>query len=312
MSMTAMNAMDEVMANMANRDLAQASKLGRKEMKDMVSSVTTMTSTEARFLVDSYYTAQSNRIRYDNQVRSMTKDGEPNLVLSYLSLQATKQEDIIKKALDAYTIDHPVGAWLRTIRGIGPVTAAGLLAHIDISKAHTAGAIWKFAGIDGSTSWEKGQKRPWNADLKTLCYKIGESFVKTSNKDDSVYGKMYKERKIRETEMNERGDFRESALRELNSKNYGRETSTRKYLENGKLCPAHIHARARRYAVKMFLSHLHEVMYTTILGMKPPVPFAIAHLNHVHYVKVPNPEHIRDFIEPIEIYENSDRDLKQE
>ena len=55
--------------------------------------------------------------------------------------------------------------------------------------------------------------------------------------------------------------------------------------------------------VKMFLSHLHEVMYITILGQKPPMPFAIAHLNHAHYVKVPNPQHIREFVEPVEVEE---------
>lgn len=58
-----------------------------------------------------------------------------------------------------------------------------------------------------------------------------------------------------------------------------------------------------RELVKMFLSHLHEVMYITILGQKPPMPFAIAHLNHAHYVKVPNPQHIREFVEPVEVEE---------
>lgn len=300
MSLTAMN---ESITSIVQHDLRAAEKLGRKETKTMMDEMKQLTATEARFLVDSYYIAQGDRIRYDNQVRAMVESGEPNLMLTHLALQASKQEDLIKKALDAYTIDHPVGAWLRTIRGMGPVTAAGLLAHIDISKAPTAGAIWKYAGIDGATTWEKGQKRPWNAELKTLCYKIGESFVKTSNKEDSVYGKMYKERKLWETAKNDRGEYAHAAAKELATKNYSAGTVTRKALDSGKLSAGHIHARARRYAVKMFLSHLHEVMYITILGQKPPMPFAIAHLNHAHMVAVPNPQHVRKFVEPVEVLE---------
>ena len=36
------------------------------------------------------------------------------------------------------------------------------------------------------------------------------------------------------------------------------------------LPPAHIHARARRYVVKLFLFHLHEVMWNVEQGEAPP------------------------------------------
>lgn len=277
--------------------------LNKKEIRE---SVDGMTVTEARFLVSNYYIAQKERIRLDAQIREMTATGEPNKVLQFLSNQAANREHIVKKALDEYTIDHPVGAWLRTIRGIGPVTAAGLLAYIDINKAPTAGAIWKFAGIDGATVWEAGKKRPWNADLKILCYKLGESFIKTSNKEDGFYGQLYKKRKIMETEKNLNLEYAEQAARELATKNYSKDTITSACLKKGMLSQGNIHARARRYAVKIFLSHLHEVMYKTILGKNPPMPFAIAILGHAHMLNVPNPQHIREFIEPIEIIDSEE------
>lgn len=285
--------------NITNMDLYTAKELSRKEIR---ANSTGMTSSEARYLVDFYYIAQRERIRFDNQIRAMSAVGEPNRILSYLSEQSAKREALIKKALDDYTIDHPVGAWLRTIRGIGPVTAAGLLAYIDINKAPTAGAIWKYAGIDGKSVWNKGEKRPWNATFKTIVtYKIGESFVKTSNKEDSYYGKLYKERKALDTKRNLNGEFADQAKNLLATRNYTKGTVTYKALSEGRLSDAHIHARARRYAVKIFLSHLHEVMYKTILGKNPPVPFAIAILGHAHMLEVPNPHEIREFVEPIEI-----------
>jgi len=58
------------------------------------------------------------------------------------------------------------------------------------------------------------------------------------------------------------------------------------------LPPAHIHARARRYAVKMFLSHVHHVMYEDYHGVTPPVPYGLGIEGHgereVSYVPPPD------------------------
>ena len=52
----------------------------------------------------------------------------------------------------------------------------------------------------------------------------------------------------------------------------GKTTDAYKAYSVGKLPPAHIHARAKRYAVKMFISHLHEIWYEVELGKPAPVP----------------------------------------
>lgn len=267
----------------------------------------TMGPMEARYLVDAYYITQNDRIRSDAQVRSMGE--EPAAVIQYLGAIAAITENTIKKALDDYTLNHPVGAWLRTITGIGPVTAAGLLAHLDVNKSPTAGGFWKFAGLSGDV-WEKGQKRPWNAELKKLvCFKIGESFVKTQNKDDAFYGKLYRERKNKETALNESGGFAETAAKLLTEKNWDKSTPTYACMISGKLSPAHIHARARRYAVKMFLAHLHEVMYMTVLGKKPPNPYVIEFKGHVHKIEIPNPGAVRGWKDHVEIVDDLSDDV---
>jgi hypothetical protein len=46
-----------------------------------------------------------------------------------------------------------------------------------------------------------------------------------------------------------------------------------------------VHARAKRFAVKMFISHLHHMMYVAKYGTNPPRPFAIEILGHAHYVR---------------------------
>jgi Transposase IS116/IS110/IS902 family len=197
-------------------------------------------------------------------------------------------ENAIKSALDAYSAHDPVGAWARSILGIGPVIAAGLLAHIDIEKAPTAGHIWRYAGLDPTSVWSKGTKRPWNASLKVLCYKIGESFVKVHNNERDVYGHIYAERKAFEIARNESGAFADQAAAKLKAFKIGKDTQARTHYEAGRLPPAHIHARARRYAVKLFLAHLQEVMFWHRYGERAPKPYILTKPEHVHYLAPPN------------------------
>ena len=89
---------------------------------------------------------QDDRIRAAGQVRSM--DNEPHDVLTWLGEQSSVLENQVKGALDVYSAGHPIGQRIRSVDGVGPVIAAGLLAHIDITKANTAGSIWRYAGLD--------------------------------------------------------------------------------------------------------------------------------------------------------------------
>jgi len=257
----------------------------KKLTKDLKSASYFLSKDEARFLVDSYYMMQENRIRCDAQVREMTRSGEPHTVLQWLAEQNSMLEKEVAKALDAYSNSTPVGRWARAQYGIGPVITAGLLAHFDIHKAPTNGHFWSFAGLDPRAEWGKGQKLPWNAPLKTLCWKIGESFVKVSGNEEAFYGQLYKTRKEEEIKKNEAGEFADQAKEKLEKFNIGKTTDAYKCYSQGKLPPAHIHARAKRYAVKRFLSDLHYVWFMNEFGKEPPCPYPVAHLGHAHWEK---------------------------
>lgn len=261
--------------------------------RDLANASATLSDAEARFLVDSYYQMQDARIRADGQVRSINKSAvegaepEPHLVLSWLAEQNRSLEGQIKRALEKYVNAHKVGSWMTSIHGIGPVISAGLLAHIDITKAPTVGHIWAFAGLDPTKKWEKKTKRPWNAQLKVLCWKAGESFVKFHNADECFYGKVWKTQKEIYVARNEAGDYTERSAQILAEKNFNKSTDAYAAYITGKFPPAHIHAMARRYAVKLFLSHLHGEMYRRIIGTEPPLPYPIAHLGHAHFIAPP-------------------------
>lgn len=253
--------------------------------QDLREAARIMTGQEARFLVGAYYKMQEERIRWSLRTREGEKAGTPVRVAGFMGEQSAALENYLKVALDAYSGSHEAGVWARSQKGIGPVLAAALLAYIDIEKADTVSSVWRFAGLDPTSKWEKGTKRPWNADLKKVCWLIGESFIKVHNREDAVYGVIYKERKALEVARNEAGDFAETAARILKERKVV-DKKLKARLEEGRLSDGHINSRARRYAVKMFLSHFWQV-WREIEGLPTVSPYPVAHMGHAHVIKVP-------------------------
>ena len=332
--------------------------------KDVKDSVTNLSRAEARKLVDLYYQMQDFRIATQGQVRSVIQNDkdEPCETLKWFEKGFETLEGDIKKVLDIYTDNDPIGRWCKSITGIGPVIAAGLIANLDVKDKPTAGHFWSYVGhndynrpwlgsaktteivnavLEGKKNkdityedfckccikaqWNpknvinvktpKGEsvfikdgeyifkkddiikqlsKRPYNNRMKVLVWKLGESFVKVANNPKDFYGKLYAERKAYESAKNENLEYKEQA--DIKAKKVGKNTEAYKWYSKGMLPPAHIYARAKRWATRIFLSHLHQVMYMYEYGQMPPKPFAIEHLGHAHEIKCPNLDLIKEYI----------------
>jgi len=260
----------------------------QKLSKDLREAAKLLSRAEVRYLVDSYYMMQLDRMRLASQARALIEQKEPASLIPWLTTQSERFETEIKKALGAWAKEQPVGRWCLSITGLGPVMTSGFLAYIDIEKASTAGKIWRFAGLDPTVKWEKGQKRPWNASLKTLCWKLGESFVKVSGNKNDIYGQLWLKRKEFEQQRNGAGANAEEAARRVST--VGKSTEAYKHYAAGHLPPGQIHARAKRWAVKIFLSHLHHAMYVSHFKTPPPKPWVIEHGGHADVMQPPNLE----------------------
>jgi len=368
--------------------------------RDLREAAASLSDDQIRYFVSAYYAVQKYRLATEAQVRALTEAERPGSLLSWLTNQMDVLERQVKTVLDKYTSSHPVGVWMKSQKGIGPVISAGMLAHIDIKRATHVSHIWRFAGLDPSIVWRssdyvkghiastrqqnKGDdwaaflaickdlnrkpidvlaasehyadtgapvaddamravkalaqlnvkprsvhspdnilhellqkdklpeayksihpssfkfdwkeithiltKRPWNAELKTLCYKLGESFVFVSgDKNPGYYGLVYRTRKEHEQQLNSSGRYAEIAANVLATGKYKRDTVAKSMYSQGRLPDAHIHRRACRYAVKLFLAHLHARWYEFHHKRKPPMPYVIDHLHHGDYIPPPLP-----------------------
>ncbi len=204
--------------------------------------------------VELYYDVQKLRIMHQNKERTESVRDLTNWLNEWLALG----EKVLTSKLTQWcksNISPRVTKWAFSQIGIGPIMAAGLAAYIDIEKASSISALWKYAGLaPGFDRPVKGQKLPYNNRLKTLCWKLGESFVKVSGKDGAFYGQLYLTFKADEISKNESGKYKEAADRELSSKKF-KENATKKRLLEGKLSDAHLHSKAKRKTEKMFLAH---------------------------------------------------------
>lgn len=126
-------------------------------------------------------------------------------------------------------------------------------------------------------------KPPYNTELKKYMYLIGDAFMKVSGRG-SLYGQLYAQRKADEIDKNNKGLYADQAKRLLQNNNYDKSTKTYKALSEGKLSDAHITQRAKRYAVKLFISHVYEAMYWEAHHKEAPVHYVLEFGGHHDYI----------------------------
>lgn len=138
----------------------------------------------------------------------------------------------------------------------------------------------KYVTIDDITSFLA--KPPYNLELKTKLWLISDIFVKNKNRG-SMYGEMYDKRLAYETERNEKLMYKDQAEKILREKKIT-DKKTKECLQSGKLTHSHLVARAKRFAVKLFVSHLYEAMYYEKYHEEAPKTYVIAIKGHHDYI----------------------------
>ena len=232
-----------------------------------------------------------------------------------------KAEKEMEKMVSKETKDLPiVKKWLRRVRGIGPRLSGLLVANIyDIERFASPGKLYAYCGLhvkDGrAVKRTKGEKANWNAELKTTCWKIGQSFVKAGGPYRALYDR-YKSRIIEREET--KGNVIYTMVKSKwipishQSDETQRENASHDQLET-QICDAshddhetqkrvasHISAEthdegasqkapewtlgrinnmAIRYIVKRLLSHLWEV-WRELEGLPIRDPYPIEYLGH--------------------------------
>jgi len=242
-----------------------------------------------RSLVEIYYDFQDQRIITNNRISmNVKRNGFTEQQLDQYGVleimkNAEKFEKDVKKRLTEQIKQFDIWkTYLSKIQGIGPIISAGLLAYVgDISRFDNISKLWQMAGFGMNTYCKKckgftyeevlfskkdtkkktkvkrlkamqicnqcnkqtepiiqkrqiGYMSNWNDKFKVLCWKIGQSMVK-QKASKSGYRKLYDQIKKKER-----------------LKNPKRIKVKGKIMYND----GHIHNRALRKVIKIFLANL--------------------------------------------------------
>jgi hypothetical protein len=129
------------------------------------------------------------------------------------------------------------------VAGFGPLLMANLYSFLgDCEQADTPSQVWRYAGlavIDGKAERRtRGEQCHFNPKLKTLCWKIGDCFIKQGKGYRALYDQFKKE-------------YQKEHPKPVVNPTY---TETGKGFKK-KYTKMHIHLMAMRKTLKVFLCH---------------------------------------------------------
>jgi hypothetical protein len=122
----------------------------------------------------------NQRLAYERRTDHMRPETDAFLI------EAKKPVDARLKVIDRAIAKHlkastdPFVIRLMDVRGVGPVTAAGMLVYVDLAKADSASAVWKYVGLHAASHerYTKGEAGGGNKTLRTILYNTACTMMK--------------------------------------------------------------------------------------------------------------------------------------
>ena len=217
-----------------------------------------MTNPNLRALVDLRdRQIQKTRIQFGNRLDAISRDADDTgdspqleIILKWHKIFSDLESEL-DKDIGAIVSQHPIYDSVVAIKGVGPMLAAKLISMINITRSNTVSQLWRYSGyavINGEIERPtKGTKLAYNKRLKSTCYLIAVSFLRSS----SPYRHLYDTKK--EFYVNTKPDW----------------------------TAAHSHNAALRYMIKRFLAHL-WLEWRVIEGQHTRLPYVQEKMEHTH------------------------------
>jgi hypothetical protein len=155
------------------------------------------------------------------------------------------------------------------VSGLGPITIIALTTYIDLTKASTPSALWKYVGLDKSSHerYSKGVAGGGNKTLRTVLWNTANVMTRMK---DGAYREVYDRTKLRLSvsekvvkTRNTQGHLVESAWKDTK--------------------PSHRHGAALRAVMKHILAD-YWLVGRTLLNLSTVPLYAEAMLGHTHII----------------------------
>lgn len=221
-------------------------------------TTTTRPNDAVRALVDLRdRTLQKSRIAFGNRVSALERgtDAADDVTQKILAKWHERFEELEKEAdkdIAALVGNIEIVKQLTALKGVGWLLAAKVVAMIDIERADTVSALWRYAGygvVEGARERPtKGEKLHYNIRLKTTLYLVATSFLRCGSPYRAIYDSS-------------------KAYYEANRPEWNK---------------ARIHAASMRRMIKVFLAHL-WIRWRELEGLPTRALYVHERLGHSSY-----------------------------
>ena len=215
------------------------------------------------------------KLRVASQVRQshLALQNRTDAETDELLIRLTDLEDYVDGRISQLLKGHPAYDWFSCVKGIGKENIGKVVGLIDIERAPTISALWKFCGFSVENGQSpkriKGEKLSYNSRLRSMCWRVGSSLMKAKGKFYDYY-------------LNEKGKYIQKYENEGRAivpatklpKEGGKKTETEEYISEG-----HVHNQALRKMIKLFLACL-WLVWREAEGLPVTAPYAIDKLGH--------------------------------
>lgn len=122
------------------------------------------------------------KVRVASEIRQshLARQGRHDPETDELHRRLEDLEDFVDGRVAYLIQSHPAYPWFSRIKGVGTENIGKVIAPINIEKAHTISALWKFSGFSveegrAPKRVKGGGKLSYNSQLRSMCWRLGSS-----------------------------------------------------------------------------------------------------------------------------------------
>lgn len=267
------------------------------------------------FLINAMFTIE--KLRVSAQVRQthldIQKRNDPET--NELFTKINDLEIYIDGRIAEMIKEHPAHVWFSKVKGVGKENIGKVIGLIDIEKADTISALWKFAGFSvengKAPKRQKGGKLSYNSRLRSMCWRLSNSIMKAglraqcenchgffSNKDlektndkcpncDSGKIKPGATSKFCAYYLKEKEKYlfryQVQGVKIVPVAQLPKNSDGKRYEPEGMISEGHVHNQALRKMIKLFLACL-WLSWREAAGLPTRTPYAIEYQGHTHII----------------------------
>ena len=228
-------------------------------------------------LVDATLAIEKQRVASEVRQSHLALQGRSDPETDELHRRIKDLEDYIDGRIADLLKTHPAYPWFSKVKGIGKENIGKVVGQVNIERATTISALWKFAGFSvengKAPKRAKGEKLSYNSQLRSMCWRLGSSLLRARGKFYDYY-LAQKAAYVQRYENQGRAIVPATALPKIE----GKKQETDSVISEG-----HVHNQALRKMIKLFLACL-WLTWREAEGLPVTKPYAIDKLGHDSFI----------------------------